>query len=499
MDEFEQLSGLNDEQIYQNNKGSETMDKIQQLALINGQMHKNDKWVDIMSPTTNEVVGQVPALSKEEINNAYQAAFDAQKSWAQMPLTQRIKVLNQWKELISEHKEKLADLMMLEIAKGKKAAISEIERSVMYIDYTFEEMKRIHPQAYTGDSWNVKNKLAVFEYVPKGVVLAISPFNYPVNLAISKIIPALVAGNSVVFKAATQGSLTGLYLAQLANEAQIPAGVFNAVSGKGSEIGDILVENPLINVISFTGSPDVGKHIALKSLKVDMILELGGKDPAIVLEDADLEDSANKIIKGAFSYSGQRCTAIKRVLVAAKKKDELVKLLVSKIEKLSVGKPEDDSDITPVIDNKTVKYIQGLIDEALAKGAKSLIGNKVEGNLMYPTLIDNVTVDMKLAWEEPFGPVLPIISFSNIDEAISIANKSDYGLQASIFTTNINSALSIAKRLETGTVNINDQTQRGPDHFPFIGIKDSGLGAQGIHDSLISFMRPKGIVFNWKD
>lgn len=476
------------------------MNKVEQMkALINGQSYQNDKWVDIISPTTNQVIGKVPALSKEEINNCYQAAFDAQKAWGQTPILERIKVLNQWKELINSHKEQIAELMVLEIAKGKKAAISEIDRSIMYIDYTFEEMKRIHPQAYSGDSWNATNKLAVFEYVPKGVVLAISPFNYPVNLSISKIIPALVAGNSVVFKPATQGSLTGLYLAQLAQEAKVPAGVFNAVSGKGSEIGDILVENPLINVISFTGSPDVGKRIAVKSLKVDMVLELGGKDPAIVLADADLEDAATKIVKGAFSYSGQRCTAIKRVLVDAKVKEQLAKILVTKIEKLTVGNPEDDSDITPVIDNKTVKYIQGLIDDALAKGAKSLIGNKVTGNLMTPTLIDNVTEDMKLAWEEPFGPVLPIISFNDIDTAISIANKSDYGLQAAIFTTNINSALSIARRLETGTVNINDQTQRGPDHFPFIGIKDSGLGAQGIHDSLISFMRPKGIVFNWKD
>ncbi|MBE4704389.1 NADP-dependent glyceraldehyde-3-phosphate dehydrogenase [Spiroplasma platyhelix] len=476
------------------------MNKIEQMsALINGQSYQNGKWVEIISPTTNEVIGQVPALTKNEIDKAYQIAFDAQKLWAEMPLLARIKVLNQWKELITSHKEKIADLMVLEIAKGRKAAITEVERSVMYIDYTFEEMKRIHPRAYNGDSWNAKNKLGIFEYVPKGVVLAISPFNYPVNLAISKIIPALVAGNSVVFKPASQGSLVGLYLAQLAKATEIPAGVFNAVSGKGSEIGDILVENPLINVISFTGSPEVGKHIASKSLKVDMILELGGKDPAIVLADADLEDTASKIIKGAFSYSGQRCTAIKRVLVDAKVKNQLAKILVAKVAKLSVGKPEDDCDITPVIDNKTVKYIQGLISDALKKGAKNLIGNKVEGNLMMPTLIDNVKENMKLAWEEPFGPVLPIISFKDIEQAISIANKSEYGLQAAIFTTNINSALSIAKRLETGTVNINDQTQRGPDHFPFTGIKDSGLGAQGIHDSLISFMRPKGIVLNWKD
>lgn len=468
-------------------------------ALINGKSYENNKWVAIINPTTNQIAGKVPALTKKEIDECYESANKAQKAWAVTPLLQRIKILNQWKELILENSNQLADLMVSEIAKGKKAALSEISRSIEYIDYTFEEVKRMHPKAFTGDSWNVNNKLAVFDYVPKGIVLAISPFNYPVNLAIAKIIPALVTGNCVVFKPATQGSLVGLSFAQLAIKAGIPAGVFNAVSGKGSEIGDILVENPLINVISFTGSAAVGKRIATKSSKVDLILELGGKDPAIVLSDADLPDAATKIIKGAFSYSGQRCTAIKRVLVHQDVKPKLVELLTNKISQLSVGKPEADCEITPVIDNKTVTFIQGLIDDALKKGATCAIGNKVKDNLMNPTLLDNVTEDMRIAWEEPFGPVLPIISIKNSDEAIRIANSSEYGLQAAIFTTNINSAMSLAKLLETGTVNINDQTQRGPDHFPFLGIKDSGLGIQGITDSLLSFVRPKGIVINWKN
>ncbi|MDQ7983103.1 MAG: NADP-dependent glyceraldehyde-3-phosphate dehydrogenase [Spiroplasma sp.] len=475
------------------------MDEIWQInALINGQSYQNGKWVDIISPTTNQIIGQVPALTKKEIDDCYQNAFQAQKKWATMPLMQRITILNQWKDLIIANKTEIANLMVLEIAKGKKAALSEVTRSIDYIDYTFEEIKRIHPRTYTGDAWAIENKLGIFQYVPKGVVLAISPFNYPINLAISKIIPALVTGNSVVFKPASQGSLVGLFLAQLANVAKIPAGVFNAVSGKGSEIGDILVENPLINVISFTGSAPVGNQISAKSLKADLILELGGKDPALVLADANLELAASKIIAGAFSYSGQRCTAIKRVLVAEKVKQSLVKLLVAKVNKLTVGNPEDNCDITPVIDGKTVTFIKGLIADATKKGAKVLTGNKIVKNLIYPTLIDNVGPTMRLAWEEPFGPVLPIISFKDIDEAIKLANDSQYALQAAIFTENINSAMVIANALDTGTVNINDQTQRGPDSFPFTGIKDSGLGVQGIYDSLISFMRPKGIIINWK-
>lgn len=471
---------------------------IQYQALINGELYENKQWITVMNPTTNQPAGQVPALTKTEIDKTYQAAKIAQIAWSQMPILKRIELLNNWKQLIIRDKKIMANIMSSEIAKGIKAAISEIDRSVEYIDYTLQEALRLHPHSYTGDSWGVMNKLGIFEHIPKGVILAISPFNYPVNLSVSKIFPALVTGNSVVLKPATQGSLVGLYLAKLANEAKIPPGAFNAVSGKGSEIGDILVENPIINVISFTGSADVGNRISKKSLKTDLILELGGKDPAIVLDDADLEDTATKIVKGAFSYSGQRCTAIKRVLVARGISDNLITLLKTKTEKLTVGIPSNNCDITPVIDMPTVENCKKLIKDALDKGASCLTGNKFKGNLMSPTILTNVTINMDLAWEEPFAPLLPIIVFDEINDAIKIANDSKYGLQASVFTTNINSAMSIAKQLDVGSVNINDQSQRGPDHFPFTGVKDSGLGVQGIHASLISFTRPKGIVINWK-
>ncbi|WP_338980611.1 MULTISPECIES: NADP-dependent glyceraldehyde-3-phosphate dehydrogenase [unclassified Spiroplasma] len=471
---------------------------IKYQSLINGELYENGNWISVINPTTNKIAGQVPALTKVEIKKVYEFAKFAQKNWEQMPILKRISFLNSWKQLIIRDKLILAELMTNEIAKGTKAACSEIDRTVEYIEYTLQEALRLHPESYTGDSWGSMNKLAIFEYVPKGIVLAISPFNYPINLSVSKIFPALVTGNSVVFKPATQGSLVGLHLAKLAKEANIPNGVFNAISGKGSEIGDSLVENEAINVISFTGSAVVGNRISQKSLKADLILELGGKDPAIVLNDADLEDTATKIIKGAFSYSGQRCTAIKRVLVQRTISSKLIPILKEKVEKLTVGLPTDDCDITPVIDQPTVDNAKKLIKDALDKGANCLIGNKFKENLMWPTIITDVTTKMNLAWEEPFAPLLPIIIFDEVKEAINITNDSQYGLQASVFTTNINSAMSIGKLLEVGSVNINDQSQRGPDHFSFVGVKDSGLGVQGIRPSLLAFTRPKGIVINWK-
>ena len=226
------------------------------------------------------------------------------------------------------------------------------------------------------------------------------------------------------------------------------------------------------------------------------MLELGGKDAAIVLEDADLELTANNIVAGAFGYSGQRCTAVKRVLVMDSVADQLVKLVTEKVEKLSVGMPEEDADITPLIDTKAADYVEGLIQEAADKGAVATTPIKREGNTIYPTVFDKVTTDMRLAWEEPFGPVLPIIRVNSVDEALEIANESEYGLQSSVFTNNFPLALKIAEQLEVGTVHINNKTQRGTDNFPFLGAKKSGAGVQGVKYSIQAMTNVKSVVFD---
>jgi glyceraldehyde-3-phosphate dehydrogenase (NADP+) len=336
----------------------------------------------------------------------------------------------------------------------------------------------------------------VVERVPLGVVLAIPPFNYPVNLAAAKLAPALITGNAVIFKPATQGAISGIKMIEALHKIGLPKGLVNIVTGRGSEIGDYLVEHEGINMISFTGGSSTGNRLAKKAGMIPLVLELGGKDPGIVCEDGNLNLAAKQIISGAFSYSGQRCTAIKRVLVHESAADELVYLLKREIETLSVGSPEDGCTVVPLIDQNSADFVQGLIDDALAKGAAPITGNKREQNLIYPTLLDHVTNDMRVAWEEPFGPVLPIIRVSSDEEAIKLANESEFGLQASIFTRDINKAFSIANKLETGSVQINGRTERGPDHFPFIGVKKSGMGAQGIRKSLESMTREKVTVLN---
>lgn len=315
-------------------------------------------------------------------------------------------------------------------------------------------------------------------------------------MSVAKIAPALVSGNAVIFKPATQGAISAVKIIEALDKTGIPKGILNLVTGKGSVIGDFLTEHEGINMISFTGGSETGKHIAEKSKMIPLVMELGGKDPAVVCDDADLNFVAKQIISGAYSYSGQRCTAIKRVLANKKIANELVNILKNEVDKLTVGSPEENSIIVPLIDKKSADYVQGLIDDALAKGATLVCGNKREGNLIYPTLLDNVTLDMRIAWEEPFGPVLPVIRVNSDEEAIKIANESEFGLQASIFTQNIDRAFNIAPKLEVGTVQVNGRTERGPDHLPFLGVKSSGMGVQGIRKSIESMTIEKVTVIN---
>jgi glyceraldehyde-3-phosphate dehydrogenase (NADP+) len=468
--------------------------------LLNGEWResRSNETISIPSPYTQEEIGKIQAISRDEVDEAIATAKEAQKSWAALSIRERASYLYKWTEELLAMKEEIATIIMKEVGKGYNDALKEVERTSDLVRYTIEEGTHMGGESMLGDSFpgGSKSKMAMIHRVPLGVVLAISPFNYPVNLAAAKIAPALLAGNAVVFKPATQGAISGIKMIEALHKAGLPKGLLNIVTGRGSVIGDYLVEHKGIDMISFTGGTGTGYHIASKAKMVPLVMELGGKDPAIVREDADLAFVANQIISGAYSYSGQRCTAIKRVLVNEKVADELVALLKTEVEKLSVGSPEENKTIVPLIDQKSADFVQGLIDDALNQNATLVTGNKREGNLIYPTLLDHVTEDMRVAWEEPFGPVLPIIRVKSDEEAIEIANKSEFGLQASVFTKDINKAFSVADKIETGSVQINGRTERGPDHFPFIGIKGSGMGTQGIRRSIESMTREKLTIIN---
>ncbi|EIA01524.1 NADP-dependent glyceraldehyde-3-phosphate dehydrogenase [Streptococcus pneumoniae GA05578] len=468
--------------------------------LVNGKWKSSEQEITIYSPINQEELGTVPAMTQTEADEAMQTARAALPAWRALSAIERAAYLHKTAAILERDKEKIGTILAKEVAKGIKAAIGEVVRTADLIRYAAEEGLRITGQAMEGGGFEAasKNKLAVVRREPVGIVLAIAPFNYPVNLSASKIAPALIAGNVVMFKPPTQGSISGLLLAKAFEEAGIPAGVFNTITGRGSEIGDYIIEHKEVNFINFTGSTPIGERIGRLAGMRPIMLELGGKDAALVLEDADLEHAAKQIVAGAFSYSGQRCTAIKRVIVLESVADKLATLLQEEVSKLTVGDPFDNADITPVIDNASADFIWGLIEDAQEKEAQALTPIKREGNLLWPVLFDQVTKDMKVAWEEPFGPVLPIIRVASVEEAIAFANESEFGLQSSVFTNDFKKAFEIAEKLEVGTVHINNKTQRGPDNFPFLGVKGSGAGVQGIKYSIEAMTNVKSIVFDVK-
>lgn len=468
--------------------------------LVNGKWKSSEQEITIYSPINQEELGTVPAMTQTEADEAMQAARAALPAWRALSAIERAAYLHKTAAILERDKEKIGTILAKEVAKGIKAAIGEVVRTADLIRYAAEEGLRITGQAMEGGGFEAasKNKLAVVRREPVGIVLAIAPFNYPVNLSASKIAPALIAGNVVMLKPPTQGSISGLLLAKAFEEAGIPAGVFNTITGRGSEIGDYIIEHKEVNFINFTGSTPIGERIGRLAGMRPIMLELGGKDAALVLEDADLEHAAKQIVARAFSYSGQRCTAIKRVIVLESVADKLATLLQEEVSKLTVGDPFDNADITPVIDNASADFIWGLIEDAQEKEAQALTPIKREGNLLWPVLFDQVTKDMKVAWEEPFGPVLPIIRVASVEEAIAFANESEFGLQSSVFTNDFKKAFEIAEKLEVGTVHINNKTQRGPDNFPFLGVKGSGAGVQGIKYSIEAMTNVKSIVFDVK-
>jgi len=358
--------------------------------LVNGQWveSKSENFIDIYSPIGNCLVGRVPAMTTDEVDYVLEVAKKAQKEWKNTPSNLRAEILHKAASLLEEKVDDMADVMMREIGKDKKSCKSEILRTADYIRFTADTAKNLAGESIPGDSFPgfKKNKISVVTREPLGVVLAIAPFNYPINLAASKIAPAIVAGNSVVLKPATQGSLCGLYLAKIFEEAGVPAGVVNTVTGRGRDIGDYIVNHKNVDFINFTGSTEIGARISRLTTMVPLLMELGGKDAAIVLEDADLDLAATNIVAGAYSYSGQRCTAVKRVLVVDKVADELVTKIKALVEKLTIGNPlEEDVDIVPLIDNKSADFVMELIEDAKAKGATLLHGGNRDENLIYPT------------------------------------------------------------------------------------------------------------------
>jgi glyceraldehyde-3-phosphate dehydrogenase (NADP+) len=455
---------------------------------------------DALNPSKGNIrASTFQACTTTEVDGVFAAARAAQRGWAQTPLHARAAKLHEAARLMREHAQPMADALVLEVAKGQKDAVTEVVRSADLIEYTAEEGVRIlgEGKLLMSDSFpgHERNKLCMSSKVPVGVVLCIPPFNYPINLCVSKIAPALIAGNTVVVKPPTQGCTATLHMIQCFLKAGFPPGCINAVTGRGGEIGDYLTQHPGVDAISFTGG-ETGIRVAQKSGMVALQTELGGKDACLVLPDADLDLAAKSIIAGAYSYAGQRCTAVKLLVVFDEIADELIAKVNEKITELTVGQPEDNAKITAVISKSSADFIESLVLDAKDKGAKLCQEWRREDNLIWPLLIDNVTQDMKICWEEPFGPVLPVVRVKTEAEALEYVNKSRFGLQGCVFTKDIDRAIRLSDAMETGTVQINGPPSRGPDHFPFQGVKSSGIASAGVANTINFMCKVKTTVIN---
>lgn len=458
------------------------------------------KTTDVISPIDGLAMGRIQVVTHSEVDQAIARARIAQKEWMRLPMIQRTKILHLAADWIREHEHYLTTLLISEIGKSVAEAKDEILRSADMIDYFSHEGLHLTGEELSGEAFPGydQTKMAIVERIPLGVVLAIAPFNYPVNLSVSKIAPALITGNAVVFKPPTQGSISSLHLTEIFRIAGVPDGVIVTLTGGGSEIGDYLCTHKNIDLVTFTGSSQVGKSIAEKIGMIPILFECGGNNPAIVLPDADMPSITVEIVKGAFSYQGQRCTAIKYVLGLEPTIDKLIPMVVEKTKELiKKGDPRNpENNLGPIISDAAAAEIEKRIMMAKADGARIVYGGNRDGRYIEPTILENVKPTMEVIHTETFGPVVSFIRVKSVDEAIKIINESSYGLQASIFTSDEGAGIKLAQQIDVGTVQINSKPQRGPDHFPFLGIKGSGSGVQGIRYTLEAMTRFKPIVLN---
>lgn len=462
---------------------------------------KSGKTATIVSPLDGNPMGQMQVVSTEEIDVMYANARASQKAWENTPLNARVKIMHLAADYIRHYEEYLTTLLIREIGKTTDEAKGEVKRTADIIDYFADEAQSITGETLDSDNFPgfEKGRIALIERVAHGVVLAISPFNYPINLSASKIAPALLMGNSVVFKPATQGTITGLHLVRIFEKAGLPKGLLSTATGGGSEVGNYLVSHKDLDMAAFTGSSDVGIAIAALAPMKPLLFECGGDNPAIVLPDADIQLTARELVKGAFSYAGQRCTGIKYVIATQSMIDQVLPAVLALMpESVKMGDPRspDTKLVGPVISLSAAQKIEEAINEAISQGAKVEMGGKRNGSYIEPTILSNVKPEMKVVKTEIFGPILSFVKVENNEEAIRIVNDSVYGLQTSVFTKDEGTGLVFAKNLKTGTVQINGSPQRGPDHFPFLGVKHSGVGVQGVRYSLEAMSRLRPIILN---
>ena len=461
---------------------TETIQAVDHELLVAGERVETGEWAEVRSPYDGSVVGRVPTADRALLDRAIDAAGEAFAA-GEFPQHERAAVLERASELLADRIDEFAATIAAEAGKPLKTARIEAQRCVGTLAYSAIEARTLAGEAVPMEgSASGAGKLGLVLRVPYGIVGAITPFNFPLNLVAHKVGPAIAAGNAVVHKPAGQTPISGIKLAEVLVDAGLPAGWLNVLCGSGSEIGGALVEDDRIGAISFTGSAPVGWGIREKAARKQVSLELGSTAPLIVHEDGDWEAAADKAQIHAYSHAGQSCISIQRILVHQSVVDRFAERLVANVEGLSVGDPLDpDTDVGPLISHDDRDRVKEWIDEAAGDGGEVLTGGRLtdEDRCLEPTVIREPSREARVWCDEIFGPVATVNSFGSFDEAIALANDARYGLQAGVFTRDLELALEAGMRLEFGGVLVNEVPTFRADQMPYGGVKESGNTREG--------------------
>lgn len=474
-----------------------SLTQVKQYGLyVNGEWETTAEKMEVLNKYTQQPAAEISVATKDDVNKAVASAKAALKK--DFSPYERYQVLMKAAELLLSRQEEFAEILATEVGKSIRESRGEVERAATTLQISAEEAKRIHGEGVPVESaQGSENRMAFTVKVPVGVVAAITPFNVPINLVCHKLGPAIAAGNSVVLKPAEVTPICALKLAELMEEAGLPKGRLQVLTGDGAEIGEWLLENQDVNMFTFTGSPRVGELIRSKAGLRKVSLELGNNSATVVHKDADLEKAASLISQKSFNNAGQVCISVQRIYVHTNIYTAFVNKLKEKTEKLVVGNPMDEqTDIGPMIRLKEAERVEEWVKEAVEEGAKIKLGGKRDGAFYLPTILTNVNDEMKVCRQEVFGPVVAIAQYDEIDEVISKVNDSDYGLQAGLFTNDLQFAMKAAREIEVGGLIVNDASAYRVDHMPYGGVKKSGNGKEGPKYAIEEMTEERIIVLN---
>lgn len=455
------------------------------------------KYIDIRAPYDGRILGRIPEADRIDVEDAIAAADSAFRTTKLSPY-ERYEILLKTSTLLNERTEDIARTLALEAGKPIRDARAEVIRAVQTFLISAEEAKRIHGEGVPVEAARgSENRIAFTIRVPVGPICAISPFNFPLNLVAHKVGPAIAAGTSVVLKPASVTPMTAINLGRIMMEAGLPPGYLNIIFGPGNTVGEWLLADPRFALYTFTGSPSVGKHLREATGLRRSILELGSNSAVIVHKDSDIDGAVRACVRAGFAYAGQVCISLQRILLHRDIADAFINKFIPAVEALRLGDPlNEDTDVGPMITEDAAKKADEWIREAVSRGAKLLTGGVRKGNMLKPAVLQNVDREMKVVCHEVFAPVVSIQEYTAIEEAIAMVNDSDFGLQAGIFTSDLNLAFKAAKGLQVGGVMINDTSMYRVDAMPYGGVKQSGIGREGPRYAIEEMTDVKIIVLN---